>query len=126
MSTGPIADGQSHTPTIRVTGRGSSSAGSDARATISQGVSAGLLLEPIHATYPLIAKTSGVSGVVVVEAVISRQGQVESAHAVSGPVMLQAAAIEAVRAAHYRPFLLNGSPIEVSATFTINFRLHGQ
>jgi protein TonB len=65
-----------------------------------------------------------VSGTVLVEAIISPTGRIESARATGGPVMLQQAALEAVRMARYRPFLLNGQPTEVSATFSINFTLN--
>lgn len=90
---------------------------------VSSGVAAGLLLSPIHPDYPAIARMAHVSGTVTVEAVISREGRVESAHATSGPDMLRAAAIEAVCAARYRPYLLNGQPTEVEASYTIHFNL---
>ena len=51
-------------------------------------------------------------GTVVVRAIISRSGSIESAQALSGPTMLQQAALEAVERARYRPFLLNGQPTE--------------
>jgi protein TonB len=90
---------------------------------ISEGVTAGMLLAAIQPVYPQMARLTHTSGVVVVEAVISRAGRIESAHAVSGPAMLQSVAVDAVRAARYRPFLLNGEATEVETTFTINFRM---
>jgi protein TonB len=90
---------------------------------ISSGVTAGLLIEPIRPVYPSIARTTRTEGIVIVQAIISKTGHIESAHVVSGPMMLQAAALEAVREARYRPFLLNGSPTEVETTVSINFRL---
>ena len=78
---------------------------------------------PIQPIYPPIARAAHVGGTVVIQAIISKTGQIESAHAVSGPVMLQAAAIDAVRRARYRPFLLNGQPTEVETTIRINFLL---
>ena len=92
---------------------------------ISTGVSAGMLLAPIRPVYPAIARAAGVSGTVVVEAIISRGGTIESLHVMSGPVMLQGAAIEAIREARYRPYLLNGEPTEVQTTITVNFRMGG-
>jgi len=62
-------------------------------------------------------------GTVVVEAIISKSGVIESAHVTSGPVMLQSSALEAVRRARYRPFLLNGEPTEVATTISITFHL---
>jgi periplasmic protein TonB len=95
------------------------------RISVSSGVSQGLLLAPIRPVYPTIAKAAHVEGTVVVEAVISRTGTVESLHVLSGPVMLQSAAIDAIRAARYQPYRLNGAPIEVQTTITVNFRMEG-
>ena len=47
----------------------------------------------------------------------------KSAAAESGPMMLQQAALDAIRMARYRPYLLNGLPTEVDTTFVVNFRL---
>ncbi|NYF79983.1 energy transducer TonB [Granulicella arctica] len=90
---------------------------------VSAGVSTGMLLTPIRPVYPQIAKAARVEGTVVVEAVISKTGSIESLHVVSGAAMLQSAAIDAIRAARYQPFLLNGAPVEVQTTITVNFRL---
>jgi protein TonB len=60
---------------------------------------------------------------VVVQAIISRTGRIESAHVISGPEILQTAALDAVKQARYRPYLLNNEPTEVETTITINFRL---
>ena len=90
---------------------------------ISRGVSAGMLLTPIRPAYPAIAKAAGIQGTVVVSAVISRAGTIESLHVLSGPSMLQSAALEAIRAARYQPYLLNGEPTEVETTITVNFRI---
>jgi periplasmic protein TonB len=90
---------------------------------VSTGVSEGMLLAPIRPAYPVIAKVARVQGTVVVEAVISRQGAIESLHVVSGPAMLQNAALDAIREARYRPYRLNGEPIAVETTITVIFRL---
>jgi protein TonB len=92
---------------------------------ISSGVSAGNLIAPIRPEYPSIAKAAHVEGTVVIDAIISRVGTIESIRVLSGPPMLQRAAQDAVRQARYRPFLLNGQPTEVQTTITINFRLGG-
>ncbi|MDE1175539.1 MAG: TonB family protein [Edaphobacter sp.] len=93
------------------------------RIHVSSGVSAGLLLTPIRPVYPAIAKAAGIAGVVIVEAVISKTGAVESLRVLSGPEMLRAAALDAIRSARYQPYRLNGDPTEVQTTFTVNFRL---
>lgn len=92
---------------------------------ISRGVSAGLLLAPIRPIYPRPAISSRTEGVVVIEAVISKSGHIESARATSGPELLRNAALEAIQNAHYSPYLLNGLPTEVETTITVNFKLAG-
>jgi periplasmic protein TonB len=92
---------------------------------VSSGVSQGLLITPIRPVYPAIARAAHVEGTVVVEAVTSRGGTIESLHVLSGPVMLQNAAMDAIRAARYRPYQLNGEAVEVQTTITVNFRMGG-
>ena len=97
--------------------------GSGTRPNISTGVAAGHLYAPIQPIYPPLALAAHMQGTVVVEAIISKSGQIESAHVTSGPPMLQSSALEAVRRARYHPFLLNGEPTEVATTISIYFRL---
>jgi protein TonB len=92
---------------------------------VSTGVSEGMLMAPIRPVYPVIAKAAGVQGTVIVEAMISRTGTIESLHVVSGPAMLQTAALDAIRQARYHPYRLNGEPTEVQTTITVNFRMGG-
>jgi len=90
---------------------------------ISGGISKGMLVAPIRPVYPPIARAAGVSGTVVVEAIISKSGTIESLHVISGPEMLRASAMNAIRVARYQPFRLNGEPTEVQTTITVNFTL---
>lgn len=92
---------------------------------ISSGVSQGMLIAPIRPVYPAIAKAAHVEGTVIVEAIISRTGTIESLHVVSGPPMLQRAAIDAIQAARYQPYRLNGAATAVQTTITVNFRMDG-
>lgn len=96
-----------------------------AKIKVSEGVLAGMLIAPITPVYPSIARAAHVSGSVVVEAVISKSGLIESLHVVSGPAMLRAAALDAIRVARYRPYRLNGEPTEVQTTITVNFTMAG-
>jgi len=91
---------------------------------ISGGISAGMLLSPIRPIYPAIARATHTEGTVVVEAVISRTGTIESLRVTSGPEVLRSAAMDAIRAARYQPYRLNGDPIEVQTTITVNFRFN--
>jgi protein TonB len=92
---------------------------------VSTGLLQGMLIAPIRPVYPAVAKAVHVEGAVVVEAVISKRGTIESLHVVSGPLMLQAAAMDAIREARYQPYRLNGEPTEVQTVITVNFRMGG-
>ena len=116
-----IGTGDGHGPVVSVAAAKTPAE----RVRISSGVSQGMLIAPIRPVYPMIAKAAGVEDSVVVEAVISRDGRIESLHVVSGPPMLQNAAMDAIREARYRPFQLNGKPIEVQTCITVNFRMRG-
>ena len=77
--------------------------------------------EPI---YPPIARAAHVGGTVVLHATISSSGAVESLTAISGPAMLQGAALDAVRQWKYKPYLLDGAAVPVDTTITVNFNLN--
>ena len=93
---------------------------------VSSGVSAGLLLTPIRPTYPAIAKAAHVEGTVVVTAVIDKDGHITGLQVVSGPAMLRSAAVEAIQAARYKPFQLNGAATEVVTTVSVVFQMEGR
>ena len=88
---------------------------------ISSGVMEGNILEKTLPQYPPIAKAAHVQGVVVLHAIISKQGTIENLQVISGPPMLTAAALDAVRRWRYKPYLLNGEPTEVETTINVNF-----
>lgn len=91
--------------------------------TVSSGVAVGLLLQKTAPVYPSIAKAAGVSGTVVLDAIISKTGIIEDLRVVSGPVMLRKAAEDAVRTWRYRPYKLNNEPTEVQTTINVIFSL---
>ncbi len=90
---------------------------------VSGGVAAGALISHPSPVYPPEAKTAGIQGAVVLHAVISQEGNVETLTVVSGPTALQVSAMDAVRQWKYKPYLLNGKPVEVATTVTVNFSL---
>ena len=106
-----------------VQGGGQSASGAPVR--ISGGVMAGNILIKVAPVYPQEAKDAGISGPVVLHAIIGKEGRVESLAVVSGPKELQGAALDAVKQWTYKPYLLNGEPTEVNTTITINFSLEG-
>jgi protein TonB len=96
------------------------------RIRISQGVTQGLLIYRIEPTYPPLAQQARIQGVVVMTALIDKGGNVQRLQVVSGHPLLAPAAIEAVKQWRYKPFVLNGQPLEVETTITVNFHLRSQ
>ncbi|MFZ1156973.1 MAG: energy transducer TonB [Candidatus Sulfotelmatobacter sp.] len=93
------------------------------RVRISQGVTRGMLIQKVEPAYPAIARAARIQGEVVLAAVISKNGEIQNLTLVSGHPMLTAAALEAVKQWRYRPFLLNGEPVEVETTIIVTFQL---
>jgi periplasmic protein TonB len=90
---------------------------------VSTGVMEGSIIRKTVPVYPAIARAAGVQGVVVLQATVSKNGTVENLRVESGPAMLQQAAVEAVKQWRYKPFLLNGEPVEVETTVNVVFSL---
>ena len=95
------------------------------RVRVSQGVTSGLLIRRIQPTYPPLAKQARIAGAVVLQAEISKDGSIQNLHVISGHPMLVPSAIEAVKQWKYKPYILNGEPVEVETTITVNFTLAG-
>lgn len=93
------------------------------KVSVSFGVMAGNLLEKTVPQYPAIAKATRTQGTVVLQATISKAGLIENIRVISGPPMLQQAAADAVRSWRYKPYLLNGQPVEVETTVNVVFNL---
>ena len=93
------------------------------RVRISQGVTKGLLVHRVEPSYPTLAKSARVQGEVILTAVISTNGEIENLQLVSGHPMLVPAALAAVKQWRYKPYLLNGQPVEVETTITVIFAL---
>jgi periplasmic protein TonB len=93
------------------------------RVRISQGITKGLLIHRVDPPYPVLARQARVQGEVVLKAVISTSGQIQDLQLVSGHPMLVPSAIEAVKQWRYKPYLLNGAPVEVETTITVIFQL---
>jgi protein TonB len=95
------------------------------RVRVSAGVTSGLLIRRVNPTYPPLARQARISGTVVLHAVISKDGSIEGLTLVSGHPMLAPAAIDAVKQWKYKPYLLNGEPVEVDTEVQVNFTLAG-
>jgi protein TonB len=89
----------------------------------SQGVSGGSLERKVQPIYPARARSTGLQGPVVLQAVIDEVGEVQNLRTVSGDAVLARAAIDAVRQWRYQPYLLNGQPLKMPIQITVNFTL---
>jgi periplasmic protein TonB len=95
------------------------------RIRVSSGVSTGMLVRRVQPNYPPLARQARIQGVVVLQAQISKEGNIENLQLISGHPMLAPAAIEAVKQWKYKPYLLNGEPVEVETQVQVNFTLSG-
>jgi len=91
------------------------------RAPISGGVLNGKAVHLVTPPYPAIARSAHASGSVQVQVLIDENGNVISAHAVSGHPLLQAAAVAAARASKFTPTKLSGQPVKVNGVIIYNF-----
>ena len=91
---------------------------------VSRMMEGNLIYRP-QPVYPSIARSARVQGTVILRAIISRDGTIENLQVISGPPMLVRAALDAVRQWRYRPYMLNGEPVEVETQVTVNFLLAG-
>lgn len=81
------------------------------------------LINQVKPVYPPLARQARVSGVVILEAVIGKDGSIAEVKVISGHPLLQQAAIDAVSQWKYKPTLLNNEPVEVQTTVTVTFSL---
>jgi periplasmic protein TonB len=91
--------------------------------SVSQGVSRGLLVKQVQPTYPSYAVQMRVEGTVQLLATISKTGDITAVKILSGDPQLVKAAADAVKQWKYKPYLLNGEPIEIQTQITVNFKL---
>jgi TonB family protein len=92
-------------------------------ATEEGGVLSGKILEKPAPVYPPIARAARVQGTVVVLILVDEAGKVRAAQAESGHPLLQAAAVKAVRGWTFSPMRLDGRPVKLMGTVTVNFTL---
>jgi protein TonB len=90
---------------------------------VSSGAEEGLIVSKTIPQYPVIARTMHVEGTVELAATISKAGMIENLRVVSGPVMLQQAALDAVKTWRYKPYMLDGQPVEVETSVNVVFKM---
>jgi protein TonB len=93
-----------------------------AQIKISQGVSQGLVIKRVQPKYPPSALAAHLGGAVQIEATINKEGTVVNPKVLSGDRTLAAAALEAVRQWRYKPYYLDGGPVEIQTQITVTFK----
>jgi TonB family protein len=91
--------------------------------SVSQGVSQGLLYKKVAPSYPQNALRMHIEGKVELLATISKEGNITHIKVLSGDSQLARAANDAVKQWKYKPYLLNGEPVEIQTQVTVNFKL---
>jgi protein TonB len=95
------------------------------RQRVSSGVISGLLIRRVNPVYPPLARQARIQGQVLLRAQISKEGAIENLQLISGHPMLVQSALDAVKQWKYKPYLLNGEPVEVDTEIQVNFTLSG-
>ncbi|MGC2370005.1 MAG: TonB family protein [Candidatus Sulfotelmatobacter sp.] len=90
---------------------------------VSQGVSQGLAIKKTQPSYPANALRMGIEGSVQLMATISKKGDISAVKVLSGDPSLAHAAVDAVKQWKYKPYLLDGVPVEIQTQVTVNFKL---
>ncbi|HLY92935.1 MAG TPA: energy transducer TonB [Candidatus Angelobacter sp.] len=90
---------------------------------VSSGVAEGLKIHDVQPTYPQMARIAHIQGDVTLQATISKNGAIENLRAVNGHPILIQAALDAVRQWKYKPYVLNGEPVEVETQITVKFHM---
>ncbi|HME37197.1 MAG TPA: energy transducer TonB [Candidatus Sulfotelmatobacter sp.] len=93
------------------------------RIRVSSGVAHGLLVSKVNPQYPEEARQQRIQGVVILQAIIDKEGNVANLQLISGHPILAPAAMEAVKQWKYRPYLLNGTAVVVDTQVQVNFTL---
>ncbi len=93
------------------------------RVRASQKVTNNLLISSVAPIYPPDAKRRHLTGTVVLQVVIGKDGRIAKIKQISGPDELASAAMTAVQQWVYRPFMLQGKPLEVDTQLTFNFNI---
>jgi protein TonB len=90
---------------------------------VSQGVTQGMLLKRVQPVYPAQALQMRTQGAIQLQATIDKAGNIADVKLLSGDRQLARAAIAAVREWKYKPYYLNGEPVEIQTQITVNFKL---
>ncbi len=103
--------------------RNEGNSASPSRPKVDAGTMAGTLLTHVNPIYPEDAKKAKIQGSVVLHAIVGKDGSVQNLQVISGPKELWRSSLDAVRQWTYKPFLLNGNPVEIETSVTVTYSL---
>jgi protein TonB len=127
MDIGSVAEARAaNPPTSGIVGGGyiaerSSLATTPGRIRIGGNVAAANLVDRVLPLYPQEAREAKIQGVVILDAVINREGRVDSLKVIAGHPLLTQSAVDAVKQWRYNPTMIEGAPVEVQTTITVTF-----
>lgn len=90
---------------------------------VSSGIAEGLKTHNVNPKYPREARKKGIQGDVILQATLDTKGNLTNVKVAQGDPILAKAAVEAVQQWRYRPYVLNGEPVEVETTIKIQFHM---
>ena len=90
---------------------------------VSAAMTRGLLIKRVNPSYPPLAREARIQGTIVLQAEISKEGDIATLELISGPIELAGSAVSAVRKWKYKPYELNGQPVAVLTQITVNYEL---
>jgi TonB family protein len=118
-----VAKSAAVSPTAEGSGPSSAAVVPSKKVRMSQGAMEGSVIYRVEPVYPLAAKRIHLQGEVVLQATVGKDGRIHDLKLQSGDPVLAQAAIGAVQQWRYRPYSLNGDPVEVETTVRIQFRM---
>ncbi len=92
---------------------------------VAPSISKGQLIYRVNPEYPMVAKHHRISGTVFLDAMIGADGSIKRMYVLEGDPALTTAALDAVKQWRYKPYLLNGQPVEVDSNISVSFFLSG-
>jgi protein TonB len=119
----PTVTAAMNTPPPPISTPSTPSAGAPMRVHVSAAVLDEYVTHKSQPLYPLIAKTAGVEGMVVLDIIVDGRGGLQEVKVVSGPALLVRGAEEAVRQWRFKPYIVDGNAVEMESQVSMNFRL---
>jgi outer membrane biosynthesis protein TonB len=91
---------------------------------VSSGVMVGRVVKKVMPDYPFLIRRMGIQGTVVMRAIIGKDGHIQKLEVLSGPKDLRGPATDAVKQWVYTPYLLDGKPVEIDTSVSVDFRIN--